>query len=58
MTRLGSHRLLLASIPLTAPSTSAGYRRCGIARLLNARIMGDSSDATAGSTMQARNCTS
>jgi hypothetical protein len=56
MTRAGWHRLLFAS--LTAPSTLGGERRCGIALLLNACIMGDSSDATAGSTMQALSYTS
>jgi hypothetical protein len=58
MTRVGWHRQLFASLALTAPSTSGGYRRCGIALLLNALVTGDSSDATAGSTMQALSGTS
>jgi len=57
MTRMGWHRLLFASLALTALSTLGGYRRCGIDLLLNACITGDSSDATAGPTMQALSCT-
>jgi hypothetical protein len=53
MTRVGWHRLLFASLALTAPATLGGQRRCGIALLLNACITGDSSDATADPTMQA-----
>jgi hypothetical protein len=57
MTRVGWHPQLFASLARTTPSTSDGYRRCGIALLLNTRITGGSSDATAGSTMQALSCT-
>jgi hypothetical protein len=51
-------RFAALSLALVAPSTLGRYRRSGIALLLNARITGDSSDATAGSTMQALDCTS
>jgi hypothetical protein len=53
MTCAGWHRLLFASLALTAPSTLGGERRCGIALLLDACITGDSSDATADPTRQA-----